>query len=43
MVDTVSLIAYCGFVLVVTISIIDVFVPFWNWSLTAFDWSVIPR
>jgi hypothetical protein len=42
MVDTVSLIAYCGFVLVATISIIQVLVPFWNWSLTALDQSVIP-
>lgn len=34
MVDTVRLIAYCGFVLVATVSIIHVLVPFWNWSLS---------
>jgi len=42
MVDTVSLIAYCRFVLVATVSIIHVLVPFWNWILTALDRSVIP-
>jgi hypothetical protein len=39
----ISLIAYCGFVLVATFSIIYALFSFLNWSLTALGWSVIPN